>query len=66
MNNRLHAFSPWAKLVTERQVKRKARTDLKFVETMLILGFGETTQELDSLAFIHQRASAVLLACDDD
>lgn len=63
MTNRLHAFIPWAMPVTERQVKRKARTDLKFVETMLELGFGETTEELDSLAFIHQRAAAVLLAC---
>jgi len=56
----------WAKPVTERQVKRKARTDLKFVETMLIIGFGETTQELNALARIQQRAAAVLLACGGD
>lgn len=64
MTNRLHAFIPWAMPVTERQVKRKARTDLKFVETMLILGFGETTHELNSLARIQQRAAAVLMAAD--
>lgn len=61
MRNRL-ARSVWNAPLTERRVVRLARTDLKFVETMLIIGFGETTQELDSLARIQQRAAAILLA----
>lgn len=66
MMNRLKAYHPWGVPLTDRQVARKARTDLKFVETMLIIGFGETTKELNALARIQQRAAAVLLAYGND
>ena len=65
MRNRL-ARGVWNAPLTERRVVRLARTDLKFVETMLLLGFGETSAELDSLARIQQRAAAVLLAYRKD
>ena len=61
MRNRL-ARGVWNAPLTDRRVVRLARTDLKFVETMLLLGFGETSAELDSLARIQQRAAAVATA----
>ena len=65
MRNRL-ARGVWNAPLTDRRVVRLARTDLKFVETMLLLGFGETTHELNELARIQQRAAAVLLAYRKD
>lgn len=64
MHNRI-GFFLWSNPRTERQLARQARTDLKFVETMLLIGFGDTTKELDSLARIQQHAAAVLLSCKE-
>lgn len=54
-----HSLTRWPN--SPRECARLARTDLKFVETLLLIGCGENDAELDSLARIQHAASAKLM-----
>lgn len=61
MVNRIptHSLTRWPS--NPRECAKLARTDMKFVETLLLMGCGENDAELDSLARIQYAASAKLL-----